>query len=181
MITKFSAWCNNNVLISVIECQQHYTVVIISTARLCTLWPQSWKHSFEVQAWQRSAQPLLTCTAAVLREAPGHWPTSRVSFSTVFVRVLNVVFHKRVHIIFYCVPPTEPTHQKTRYPLKRWATSRKQRRKQRGAADPELHLRAEAHVVVIAVDDADIWYSSNGIGSSTESRRGGEKKTWMKR
>ena len=40
---------------------------------------------------------------------------------------------------------SEPTHLKTRQPLKRGASASKQRRKQRRAADPAVQLRAEAH------------------------------------
>ena len=50
---------------------------------------------------------------------------------------------------------SEPTHQKTRRPLKRGASSSKQRRKQRRAADPAVQLRAEAHAAAQEASDSD--------------------------
>ena len=56
---------------------------------------------------------------------------------------------------------TQPTHQKTQLPLKRGASSSKQRRKQKRAADPAVQLRAEAHAAAHAAageaeEEADI-------------------------
>ena len=50
---------------------------------------------------------------------------------------------------------SEPTHQKTRHPLKRGASSSKQRRKQRRAADPAVQLRAEAHAAAQVAAESD--------------------------
>ena len=46
---------------------------------------------------------------------------------------------------------SEPTH----HPLKRGASSSKQRRKQRRAADPAVQLRAEAHAAAQEASDSD--------------------------
>ena len=90
MITKFSAWCNNNVLISVIECQQHYTVVIISTARLCTLWTQSWKHSAECWIAGLTAQCSTSADLHCCCTKRGTWPPSRLlKFDNPYCRVKN--------------------------------------------------------------------------------------------
>ena len=56
---------------------------------------------------------------------------------------------------------SEPTNQKTHRPLKRGASSSKQRRKQNRAADPAVQLRAEAHAAAQAAageaeEEADI-------------------------
>ena len=56
---------------------------------------------------------------------------------------------------------SEPTNQKTHRPLKRGASSSKQRRKQKRAADPAVQLRAEAHAAAQAAageaeEEADI-------------------------
>ena len=50
---------------------------------------------------------------------------------------------------------SEPTHQKTRHPLKRGASASKQRRKQRRAADPAVQLRAEAHAAAQETAEPD--------------------------
>ena len=50
---------------------------------------------------------------------------------------------------------SEPTHQKTRHPLKRGASSSKQRRKQRRAADPAVQLRAEAYAAAQEASEYD--------------------------
>ena len=49
---------------------------------------------------------------------------------------------------------SEPTRQNTHRPLKREASSSKQRRKQRRAADPAVQLRAEAHAADQAAAEA---------------------------
>ena len=49
---------------------------------------------------------------------------------------------------------SEPTNQKTHRPLKRGASSSKQRRKQKRAADPAVQLRAEAHAAAQAAAEA---------------------------
>ena len=56
---------------------------------------------------------------------------------------------------------SEPTNQKTHRPLKRGASSSKQRRKRKRAADPAVQLRAEAHAAAQAAageaeEEADI-------------------------
>ena len=48
----------------------------------------------------------------------------------------------------------EPTHEKIRRPLKKGASSSKQRRKQQRAADPAVKLRAEAHAAAQAAAEA---------------------------
>ena len=48
----------------------------------------------------------------------------------------------------------EPIYQKTRHPLKRGASSSKQRRKQQRAADPAVRLRAEAHAAAQTAAEA---------------------------
>ena len=48
----------------------------------------------------------------------------------------------------------EPIYQKTRHPLKRGASSSKQRRKQQRAADPAVKLRADAHAAAQAAAEA---------------------------
>ena len=48
----------------------------------------------------------------------------------------------------------EPTHEKIRCPLKKGASSSKQRRKQQRAADPAVRLRAEAHAAAQAAAEA---------------------------
>ena len=48
----------------------------------------------------------------------------------------------------------EPTHKKIRRPLKKGASSSKQRRKQQRAADPAVRLRAEAHTAAQAAAEA---------------------------